>query len=201
MRWIQTMLRRSGRKVKNSSESCFSDSVFRQLDAKERSMNVFVTGATGFSEASAKALTAAGARAHIGALEDVESLRKGAAGANAAIHLAFFHKLSHASFSTRLRILLGGSPSGIISRFTAAAVEAERRAIEAPGTSLTGSDRALVVAFPTMVLSPAHLATETTRRIPAPPGASRLIRKGNPVDGFARHSRVRGSASACGSRP
>jgi NAD(P)-dependent dehydrogenase (short-subunit alcohol dehydrogenase family) len=33
--------------VKNSSERCFSDSVFRQLDEKERSMNVFVAGATG----------------------------------------------------------------------------------------------------------------------------------------------------------
>jgi nucleoside-diphosphate-sugar epimerase len=97
-------------------------------------MRVFVTGATGFigaavvkelvsaghevvglarSEASAKTLIAIGARAHIGSIEDVESLRKGAAGANAAIHLAFFHKLSHASFSTRLGVFFGGSPSGI----------------------------------------------------------------------------------------
>jgi nucleoside-diphosphate-sugar epimerase len=119
---------------------------------KERKLRVFVTGATGFngsavvkelldaghevvglarSEASAKALVATGARAFIGAIEDVEGLRKGARGANAAIHLAFFHKLSHASLPTRLRILLGGSPSGIVSRFAAAAVASEGRAIEA----------------------------------------------------------------------
>ena len=42
------MLRRFGRKVQNSSESRFSDSVFRQFDLKEQFMNVFVTGATGF---------------------------------------------------------------------------------------------------------------------------------------------------------
>jgi len=34
--------------VKNSSESGFSDAVFRQFALKERFMNVFVTGATGF---------------------------------------------------------------------------------------------------------------------------------------------------------
>lgn len=91
-------------------------------------MRVFVTGATGFigsavvkelisaghevvglarSESSAKGLIAAGAKAHIGSIEDVESLREGAKGANAAIHLAFYHKFSHASFSARLRILFG----------------------------------------------------------------------------------------------
>lgn len=105
-------------------------------------MRVFVTGATGFiglavvkelmnaghevvglarSEASARKLTSAGAKAYIGLAEDLESLREGARGANAAIHLAFYHKLSHASFSTRLRILFGGSPAGIPSRILAAA--------------------------------------------------------------------------------
>ena len=81
-------------------------------------MRVFITGATGFigsavvkelvgaghevvglarSEASANNLVASGARAHIGSFEDVESLRKGAAGANGAIHLAFFHKITDPS--------------------------------------------------------------------------------------------------------
>jgi nucleoside-diphosphate-sugar epimerase len=98
----------------------------------------------------------------------VDSLRRGAAGSNATIHLAFFHKFSHASLSTRLGILFGGAPSGIVSRFAAAAVEAEGRAIEALGASLTGSDRALVIAFPTMALPQGRLATEEDA-----PGSSR----------------------------
>jgi nucleoside-diphosphate-sugar epimerase len=157
-------------------------------------MRVFVTGATGFigsavvkelvnarhevvglarSEESAKALAALGARAHRGSIEDMDSLRKGAAGSNAAIHLAFFHKLSHASLPTRIGILFGGRPSGIVSRFTRAAVEAERRAIEALADSLTGSDRALVVASPTMALPQGRLATEDDAPDTNAPGAGR----------------------------
>jgi nucleoside-diphosphate-sugar epimerase len=157
-------------------------------------MRVFVTGAAGFigsavvkelinarhevvglvrSKESATALTAIGARAHLGSVEDLESLRKGAAGSNAAIHLAFFHKFSHASLSTRLGILFGGGPSGIVSRFMAAAVETERRAIEALGALLTGSDRALVVASPTMALPQGRLATEDDAPDINAPGSGR----------------------------
>ncbi|MEK5164247.1 SDR family oxidoreductase [Paenibacillus sp. FSL R5-0527] len=157
-------------------------------------MRVFVTGATGFigsavvkelisaghevvglarSESSAKGLIAAGAKAHIGSIEDVESLREGAKGANAAIHLAFYHKFSHASFSARLRILFGGSPSGIMSRFLAAAVETERRAIEALGSSLTGEDRALVVISPTTSLALGRIGKESDMPDPTAPGWGR----------------------------
>lgn len=144
-------------------------------------MRVFVTGATGFigravvrqlldadhqvtglarSEKSARTLTDLGAQAHVGSIEDLDGLRRGAAGANAAIHLAFFHSISHMSMPNRLRVLLGGSPSGIVSRFTATAVDVEIRAITALGSALSGPDRALVAAFPTMALTSGHVGTE-----------------------------------------
>jgi len=144
-------------------------------------MRVFVTGATGFigsavvkelldaghevtglvrSKQAAEALAAMGVRGHIGSIEDVESLRQGAADAEGAIHTAFFHQIGHMSLPTRLRVMLGGSPGGIVSRFTKAAVETDMRAIETIGNALTGTDRALVVAFPTMALGPGRTATE-----------------------------------------
>jgi nucleoside-diphosphate-sugar epimerase len=157
-------------------------------------VRVFVTGATGFigsavikellnaghevtglvrSKDSAEALTAMGARAHIGSIEDVESLRRGAADAEGAIHTAFFHKITQMGIPTRLRVMLGGSPSGIVSRFTSAAVDADKCAIETIGNVLTGVDRALVVAFPTMALRPWRMATEEDAPDPDSAGGRR----------------------------
>ena len=144
-------------------------------------MRVFVTGATGFigsaivqelisaghevtglarSEASAKKLTAAGAQVHRGTIEDLDCLRRGAAAADGAIHTAFFHEVTHMGLGTRLRVMLGGSPGGIFSRFLSATVGADRRALETLGQALTGPDRPLVAAFGTMAMKPGQLASE-----------------------------------------
>ena len=144
-------------------------------------MHVFVTGATGLigsavvnelitaghqvtglarSDISAKKLIAAGARVHRGNVEDLECLRRGAAAADGVIHTAFYHEIGHIPLGTRLRVLLGGAPAGIVSRFLSAALAMDRRALETMGRALAGPDRPLVAAFGTLAMTPGKLATE-----------------------------------------
>jgi nucleoside-diphosphate-sugar epimerase len=157
-------------------------------------MRVFVTGATGFvgsavvqeliraghdvlglarSDAAARSLAKVGAKAHRGTIEDLECLRRGAAMADAAIHTAYFHAFSHASLSLRLRVMFGGLPSGIVSRFMRAAVETDIRAIETLGTALVGADPSLVFAFPTMAMKAGQVATEDDAADPNSAGGPR----------------------------
>jgi nucleoside-diphosphate-sugar epimerase len=144
-------------------------------------MKVFVTGATGFigfaivkellaaghqvtglarSAASGKKLAAAGAQVQLGTVEDLDGLRRAAAKADGAIHTAFYHKLSHMPLGTRLRVMAGGAPGGIVQRFVTAAVTTDRQALEALAGALTGNDRPLVASFGTLAMKQGRLATE-----------------------------------------
>lgn len=157
-------------------------------------MRVFVTGATGFigsaivqdlissghevtglarSSASARRLQAAGAGAALGTIDSLDVLRREAGRADGVIHTAFFHSLSHMAFGTRLRVLLGGAPAGIVGRFTAAAVGADRRAIETMGGALD-RDAPLIAAFPTMALRAGRTVQETDASDPGSVGGGRV---------------------------
>lgn len=157
-------------------------------------MRVFVTGATGFlgyaiigdliaaghqvtglarSDASADRLRKAGAKVLRGDIESLDVLRQGAAAADGVIHTAFYHEISHLPPGRRLRVFLGGLPTCIVGRFLKAALEADRRAIEALGGALKGSDRALVATFGTVSLKPGTIATEDQPYDPGTAGAER----------------------------
>jgi nucleoside-diphosphate-sugar epimerase len=129
-------------------------------------MKIFLTGATGFigsaivpelikvghqvlgltrSDAGAKSLIAAGAEVQRGDLDDLKSLRTGAAQSDGVIHTAFRHDWS--KFAENC--------------------EMDKRAIEAFGSALQGSDRPLLVTGGLAALAQGRPATEDDPLVPA----------------------------------
>jgi len=123
-------------------------------------MRVFVTGASGWigsavvsellanghqvlglarTDAAAAAVEAAGATAHRGDLDDLDSLRAGAAASDGVIHLAFKHDFSD----------------------FAGAGRTERAAVEAIAETLVGTDKPLLVAAGIAMLAPGRVLVET----------------------------------------
>ena len=124
-------------------------------------MHVFITGASGYigsavvkellenghsvlglarSDASAKALEDAGAEVHRGDLEDLNSLRAGAAKADAVIHLGFNHDFS---------------------KFAETCTH-DARVIHAIGAELAGTNKLFLVTSGTAILAPGIVSTEMT---------------------------------------
>ena len=124
-------------------------------------MRVFVTGASGFvgsavvqdllsaghevlglarTDASAAAIEKAGAKVHRGSVDDLDSLKRGAAQADGVIHTAFIHDFSN--FVENCEI--------------------DRRAITAMGEVLAGTDTPLVITSGTGT-SPGRVSRENER--------------------------------------
>lgn len=133
-------------------------------------MKIFVTGASGWigsavvpellgaghevvglarSDASAEKLHEAGAVVHRGDLDDTADLAKAARDSDGVIHLAFQHETA-----------FGGG--------FAAAGAVDRRAVEAMGAALAGSDRPFVLASGMLGLALGRPATENDGLVASP---------------------------------
>jgi nucleoside-diphosphate-sugar epimerase len=126
-------------------------------------MRVFITGAAGFigtattkeliahghqviglarSDANVEAIKKLGAEVHRGSLEDLGSLQSGAKNADATIHCAFIHDFT--KFAENGQI--------------------DKRAIEAMGDVLVGTNKPFIVTSGTGMVAPNEVVTEDVRR-------------------------------------
>lgn len=149
-------------------------------------MDVFVTGASGHigsavipdllsaghrvlglarSDTSAAALSGLGAEAHQGSLDDLDSLRRGAAHCDGVVHLAFRHDLMGA-----------GDYQG--------ALEADLNAINAMAEVLTGTGNPFVIAAGTIPLASA--GRDALTEFDTLPSGARIDAE-NLVVGLAEH--------------
>jgi nucleoside-diphosphate-sugar epimerase len=131
-------------------------------------MRIFVTGASGWigsavipelldaghkvvglarSDTAAAAVEARGAEVHRGGLDDLDSLRAGAAASDGVIHLGYNHDFSRME----------------------QAAQTDLQAIDAIGTTLEGTDRPLVIASVAVGLASGRVATEQDMPDPSAP--------------------------------
>lgn len=128
-------------------------------------MHVFVTGATGFvgsavvqelikaghqvlglarSDNNIEQLKKAGAEAHPGSLEDLESLKSGAASSDAVIHAGFIHDFSKFKENCEL----------------------DRRVIEAIGSVLVGTNKPFIITSGIALLPSGQVSDENDNPFP-----------------------------------
>ncbi|MER6982062.1 SDR family oxidoreductase [Streptomyces carpinensis] len=152
-------------------------------------MRIFVTGASGWigsalvpelvhaghqvvglarSDASAAALSAAGAEVVRGTVDDLDVLGRSAAASDGVVHLAFKHDIAFT-----------GDFQG--------AAEADRRAVDTFGDALAGTGRPFVLASGIAGLKPGQVATE--RDMPTIDGSPMSIRSATAMAVLALASR------------
>src|SRR6201999_1548292 len=134
----------------------------------ESIMRIFITGAAGFigtattkelianghevvglarNDANEAALKKMGAKVHRGDLTDIDSLKAGAKNADGVIHLAFIHDFT--KFAENGQI--------------------DKRAIEAMGNVLEGTDKPFIVTSGTLMVAPGRVGLETDPAVPGMP--------------------------------